>query len=57
MFAYGKSRTEEQQALSQRRGERALQEREDAQQEIAEKKARLKAMRLAKQAADKEQDG
>ena len=49
-----KSRAEEQFATIQKKDKRALEEWEKAQQEIAEKTARLKALRLAKEASDSE---
>ena len=57
MFTFGKSRTEEQQALSQKRAVRIQTERDDAEQEIAEQKERQRAQRLAKALADKKAAG
>ena len=57
MFTFGKTRTEEQQALSRQRAERVRKEREDAQRCIAERMACQRAQRLAREAADKENDG
>lgn len=53
MFTFGKSRTEEQLALSQKRAIRIQTERDDAEQEIADQKERQRAQRLAKAVADK----
>lgn len=49
-----KSRAEEQFAATQRKDKQALTERENARQERANHVARLRALRLAKEAADKE---
>ncbi len=49
-----KSRAEEQFAAIQKKDKQALTEKKKAQQEIAERVARLRALRLAKEAADKE---
>ena len=57
MFTFGKSRTEEQQALSQKRAVRIQTERDDALQEMADKKERQRALRLAKAVADKKDAG
>ena len=57
MFTYGKSRTEEQLLMSQKRAERARTERDEAEQEKAAQKARLRALRLANENADKEDNG
>jgi len=54
MFTFEKSRTEELLATSQRRASRALREQETAEQEKAEQMARLRALRLAKEAANKD---
>ena len=48
-----KSKAEEKFAAIQRKSKRALDEREKQQQERAELKAKLRALRLAKEAADK----
>jgi len=53
MFTFGKSRTEEQLALSKKRAIRIQTERDDAEQEIADQKERQRAQRLAKAVADK----
>ena len=47
-----KSRAEEQFAASQKKAKESLQEKDKAGKERAEKTARLKALRLAKEAAD-----
>ncbi len=49
-----KSRAEEQFAGTQKKDKRVLKEKEIARQERAEEVARLRALRLAKEAADKE---
>ncbi len=48
-----KSRAEEQFAATQKKDKQALKEKEKARQEIAEHVASLRALRLAKEAADK----
>ncbi len=48
------SRAEEQFAATQKKDKQALMEKDKAQQEMAERMARLRALRLAKEAADKE---
>jgi colicin import membrane protein len=48
-----KSKAEEKYFASQRKDQQALKERDKARQEIAERVAKLKALRLAKEAADK----
>ncbi len=48
-----KSRAEEQFAATQKKGKKALKEKEKARQERAEHVASLRALRLAKEAADK----
>lgn len=53
MFTHGKSRAEEQLAISQRKAARIQEEQETAQQERAAQVARLRALRRAKEAADK----
>ncbi len=50
------SRAEEQFAATQKKGKQALMEKDKAQQEMAERMARLRALRLAKEAADKEKE-
>ncbi len=49
-----KARAEEQFAASQKKDRQAPKEKEEARQEIAEHVASLRALRLAKEAADKE---
>ena len=49
-----KSRAEEQFAASQKKAEQVLTEKEKARQEVAEHVAKLRGLRLAKEAADKE---
>ena len=52
-----KSRAEEQFAATQKKEKQALEEKETAWQQRMEHTARLRALRLAKEAADKEDDG
>ncbi len=54
MYQSVKSRAEEQFAATQKKNKPALKEKEKARQERAEHVARLRALRLAKEAADKE---
>ncbi len=49
-----KSRAEEQFVATQKKDKQPLKEKEKARQEMAERVARLRALRLAKEAADKE---
>ena len=49
-----KSRAEQQFAATQKKAVRALKEKEKARQEKAEQVERLRGLRLAKEAADKE---
>ncbi len=49
-----KSRAEEQFAATQKKAAHALKEREKAREEKAELVSRLRGLRLAKEAADKE---
>ena len=49
-----KSRAEEKFAAAQKKDKRVLTEKEIARQERAEQVARLRALRLAKEATDKE---
>lgn len=53
MFMFGKSRTEALQVASQKKAMRAQQELDIKRKEKAEQKTRLRALRLAKEAADK----
>ncbi len=53
MLKSGKSRAEEQFAATQKKDKQALKEKEKARQEMAEHVSRLRALRLAKEAADK----
>jgi hypothetical protein len=53
MFKKARLKAEEQFAATQKNDERALKEKEKARQEIAEHVAGLRALRLAKEAADK----
>ncbi len=52
-----KSRAEEQFAATQKKDEQALNEKENAWQQRMKHSAKLRALRLAKDAADKEDDG
>ncbi len=52
-----KSRAEEKFSATQKKDKQALTEREKAWQQRIEHTARLRALRLAKEAADKEDDG
>ena len=54
MYQSVKSRAEEQFAATQKKNKPALNEKEKARQERAEHVASLRALRLAKEAADKE---
>ena len=54
MLKSGRSRAEEQFAATQKKDKQALKEKEKARQESAEHVAKLRALRLAKEAADKE---
>ncbi len=54
MLKSRKSRAEEQFAATQKKDKQALKEKEKARQENAEHVAKLRALRLAKEAADKE---
>ncbi len=49
-----KSKAEKLFAATQKKNKRALDEKEKARQDSAEQVARLRALRLAKEAADKE---
>ena len=53
MLKSAKSRAEEQFAATLKKDKQALKEKEKARQESAEHVARLRALRLAKEAADK----
>ena len=57
MFKTVKSKAEEQFAATQKKKKKALEEKETAWQRGLEHTARLRALRLAKEAADKEDDG
>ncbi len=52
-----KSRAEEKFAATQKKDKQALTEREKSWQQRMEHTAKLRALRLAKEAADKEDDG
>ena len=49
-----RSRAEEQFTATQKKAKQVLKEKEKAEQELTERTARLRALRLAKEAADKE---
>ncbi len=51
-----KSRAEEKFAATQKKDEKALKEKENAWQQRMEHTARLRALRLAKEAADKKKE-
>ncbi len=53
MFKTARLTAEEQFAATQKKDKRVLKEKEKARQEIAEHVASLRALRLAKEAADK----
>ncbi len=53
MLKSARSRAEEQFTATQKKDRQALNEKEKARQEEAENVARLRALRLAKEAADK----
>jgi len=53
MLKSAKSRAEEQFAATQKKGKQALKEREKARQEMSERVARQRTLRLNKEAADK----
>ncbi|TQV69741.1 hypothetical protein [Denitrobaculum tricleocarpae] len=55
MLKTAKSKAEEQFAATQKKDQKALHERDQARQKSAEHTAKLRALRLAKEAADKEQ--
>ncbi len=52
-----KSRAEEKFSATQKKDKQALKEKENAWQQRMENTARLRALRLAKEVADKEDDG
>ena len=52
-----RSRAEELFTATQKKDKQVLKEKEKAEREIAERTAKLRALRLAKEAADKENDG
>jgi hypothetical protein len=56
MMKSARARAEELFTASQKRDRQALKEKEKAGQEIADRVAKLKALRLAKEAADKEKE-
>ncbi len=57
MSKLAKSRAEEKFAATQKKDKQALTEKENAWQQRLELTAKLRALRLAKEAADKEDDG
>ncbi len=54
MLKSARSRAEEQFAATQKKAKQALTKKDKARQEIAERMANQRALRLAKEAADKE---
>lgn len=52
-----RSRAEELFTATQKKDKRVLKEKEKAERDIAERTAKLRALRLAKEAADKENNG
>ncbi len=54
MLKSAKARAEEQFAATQKKAKQALNKKDKARQEIAERMARQRALRLAKEAADME---
>ena len=54
MLKSAKSRAEEQFAATQKKGKQALKEREKARQEMSDRVARQRALRLKKEAADEQ---
>ena len=57
MLTTMKSKTEEQFAATQKKDKQALKKKDEAWQQRMEHTARLRALRLAKEAADKDDDG
>lgn len=55
MLKTAKSKAEEQFAATQKKDRQALEDKEKAQRKGAEHTAKLRALRLAKEAADKEE--
>ena len=56
MMKSARARAEELFTATQKRDRQALKEKEKAGQEIADRVAKLKALRLAKEGADKEKE-
>ena len=56
MMKSARARAEELFTATQKRDRQALKEKEKAEQKIADRVAKLKALRLAKEAADKEKE-
>ncbi len=54
MLKSARARAEERFAATQKKAKQALNKKDKARQEIAERMARQRALRLAKEAADKE---
>ncbi len=54
MLKSARARAEEQFAATQKKAKQALNKKDKAREEIAERMARQRALRLAKEAADKE---
>jgi hypothetical protein len=57
MLTTMKSKAEEQFAATQKKDKQALKKKDEAWQQRMEHTARLRALRLAKEAADKDDDG
>ena len=57
MFTYGKSKAEQQREVSERRAERAQNEKDEAQRLKADRMAKQRALRLGVRAANKENHG
>lgn len=55
MLKTAKSKAEEQFAATQKKDKQVLEEKDKARQKSAEHTAKLRALRLAKEAADKEE--
>ena len=54
MLKSARARAEDQFAVTQKKAKQALNKKDKAREEIAERMARQRALRLAKEAADKE---
>lgn len=56
MRKFERAKAEEQFAATQKKAKQSLSEKEKARRDIAERMARQRALRLAKEAADKESE-